>query len=103
MNFTDQNFQTEVLKSEKSVLVDFFAQWCGPCKALAPIIEELEKEYQGKAKVGSLDVDENMQTSTQYQVMSIPTLIIFKNGQAVERLIGLQSKKLLKDKLDNLL
>ena len=103
MNFTDQNFQAEVLKSATPVLVDFFAQWCGPCKALAPIIEELEKEYQGKAKVGSLDVDENMQTSTQYQVMSIPTLIIFKNGQAVERLIGLQSKKVLKDKLDNLL
>ena len=103
MNFTDQNFQTEVLQSATPVLVDFFAQWCGPCKALAPIIEELAKEYQGKAKIGSLDVDANMETSTQYQVMSIPTLIIFKGGQAVERLMGLQSKKALKDKLDNLL
>jgi thioredoxin 1 len=103
MELNDQNFQEEVLKSNLPVLVDFFATWCGPCKMQAPIIEELEKEYQGKVKILTLDVDKCQQTSGQYQVMSIPTLILFKGGKEVERLMGLQNKGVLKEKLDNLL
>ena len=103
MDLTDQNFEKEVLKSDLPVLVDFFAQWCGPCKMQAPIIEELEKEYKGKVKVFELDVDENPKTAGQYQVMSIPTIALFKDGQVLERLGGLQQKNILKDKLDKLL
>ena len=103
MDLTDQNFEKEVLKKDLPVLVDFFAQWCGPCKMQAPIIEELEKEYKGKVKVFELDVDENPKTAGQYQVMSIPTIALFKDGQVLERLGGLQQKNILKDKLDKLL
>lgn len=103
MEITDQNFETEVLQSKLPVLADFFAEWCGPCKMQAPMIEELEKEYQGKVKIVKIDVDANQQTATTQQVMSIPTLVFFKNGQPVERLIGLQSKNLLKEKLNNLI
>jgi len=103
MILTDQNFEKEVLKSDLPVLVDFFAEWCGPCKMQAPIIEELEKEYKNKVKVFALDVDANPQTAGQYQVMSIPTIALFKNGQATERLSGLQQKNILKDKLDKLI
>jgi thioredoxin 1 len=103
MEITDQNFETEVLQSKLPVLADFFAEWCGPCKMQAPMIEELEKEYQGKVKIVKIDVDANQQTAAAQQVMSIPTLVFFKNGQPVERLIGLQSKNLLKEKLNNLI
>ena len=103
MELTDQNFQKEVLQSDKPVLVDFFAEWCGPCKMIAPIMEELAKEYAGKAKVMSLDVDANQQTASVYQVMSIPTLIFFAGGKAVERLMGLQRKDVLVEKLNSLL
>ena len=103
MELTDQNFEAEVLKSATPVLVDFFAEWCGPCKIQDPIVEELAKEYAGKAKVFSLDVDQNQQTASQYQVMSIPTLIIFKNGKAAERMMGLQRKDVLVEKLNSLL
>jgi len=102
MELNDQNFTQEVLKSGQPVLVDFFAEWCGPCKMQAPIIEELAEEYQGKAKILSLDVDKSQQTAGQYQVMSIPTLIFFKNGKEVERLMGLQQKEVLKEKLNSL-
>jgi thioredoxin 1 len=102
MELNDQNFEQEVLKSAQPVLVDFFAEWCGPCKMQAPIIEELAEEYQGKAKILSLDVDKSQQTAGQYQVMSIPTLIFFKNGKEVERLMGLQQKEVLKEKLNSL-
>jgi len=102
MELTDQNFDQEVLKSQSPVLVDFFAEWCGPCKVQAPIVEELEKEYQGKAKVFQIDVDSNPQTAGQYQIMSIPTLAIFNNGQMTEKLTGLQKKTVLKEKLDKL-
>ena len=103
MELTDQNFEQEVLKSATPVLVDFFAEWCGPCKIQDPIVEELAKEYAGKAKVMSLDVDANQQTASQYQVMSIPTLIIFKNGKAAARMMGLQRKDVLVEKLNSLL
>ena len=103
MQLNDQNFDQEVLKSAQPVLVDFFAEWCGPCKMQAPIIEELEKDYAGKAKVLSLDVDQSQQTASAYQVMSIPTLIYFKGGQEVDRVMGLQQKRVLEQKLNNLL
>lgn len=103
MEVTDQNFEQEVLKSDIPVLVDFFADWCGPCRVQAPVIEELTKEYKGKAKVVKIDVDANQQTASQYQIMSIPTLAFFKDGKAVERLMGLQSKDLIKEKLDSLI
>ena len=103
MEITDQNFDQEVLKSDIPVLIDFFAEWCGPCKMQAPIIEDLEKEYQEKAKIVKMNVDQSPQTSNQYQVMSIPTIILFKDGQIVERLSGLQQKDVLKQKLDKLI
>ncbi len=96
---TDSNFQTEVLKSDKPVLVDFWAEWCGPCKMIAPMVEELAKEYDGKLKVGKVDVDSNQQTSMQYGIRSIPTLLIFKGGKVVDQLIGAVPKKMLAEKL----
>jgi len=93
LTFTDQNFDAEVLKSETPVLVDFWAQWCGPCKIVDPIVKELAEEYSGKLKVGRLNVDENQQTSSSYNVMSIPTLLIFKKGQPVKSMIGAQAKE----------
>lgn len=99
INFTDQNFSQEVLKSNQPVLVDFWAPWCTPCRVQGPIIEKLSKEVVG-VKVGKLNVDENGQTATQYGVMSIPTLIIFKNGQPVEQMVGVQAKDQLKKKLE---
>lgn len=94
--FTSQNFEQEVLKSDKPVLVDFWATWCGPCRRQAPIIEELAEE--GYA-VGKLDVDQEMELAQKYQVMSIPTLIVFKNGEEAARLVGLTPKEKLKELL----
>ena len=88
-----ENFEKEVLKSEKPVLVDFYADWCGPCNAMAPVIEELATELDGKAKVGKINVDENSDIAVEYNVMSIPTLIIFKNGKEEKRLVGLRDKE----------
>ncbi len=96
---TDTNFQTEVLKSDKPVLLDFWAEWCGPCKMIAPVVEELAKEYDGKLKVGKVDVDSNQQTSMQYGVRSIPTLLIFKGGKVVDQLVGAVPKKVLAEKI----
>lgn len=96
--FTDENFETEVLKSEIPVLVDFFAVWCGPCQMMAPVIEELSKEMEGKIKIGKINADENPQTSEKYGIMSIPTLILFKDGQVVKTLQGFRTKEdLLKE------
>jgi thioredoxin 1 len=92
---TDASFSQEVLQSDVPVLTDFWAVWCGPCKAIAPIVEQLATEYEGKLKVAKLDVDNNPQTPMQYGVMSIPTLILYKKGQPVERIVGYQNKDAL--------
>jgi thioredoxin 1 len=91
--FTDANFDQEVLQSKTPVVVDFWAVWCTPCRIVSPVIEELAKEYEGKVKVGKLNVDENQQTSGKYGIMSIPSILIFKNGQPVKTIIGAQGKE----------
>jgi len=88
ITITDDNFDTEVLKSDTPVLIDFWAVWCGPCRMIAPIVEELASEYSGKLKIGKLDVDNNQQSSIKYGVRSIPTLLIFKGGQLKDTIIG---------------
>ncbi len=90
--FTSQNFETEVLAAEKPVLVDFYADWCGPCKMMAPTVEQLADELAGTVVVGKLNVDESQDIAMKYRVMSIPTLILFKGGEVVGKLIGVQSK-----------
>ena len=91
--FTDGNFGEAVLQADKPVLVDFYADWCGPCKMMAPIVEKMADEYEGKAIIGKLNTDENMNISKQYNIMSIPTLILFKGGEAKEVMVGLQRKE----------
>ncbi len=93
LKLSSENFKKEVLNSEKPVLVDFYADWCGPCNAMAPVIEELAKELERKAKVGKINVDENSDIAVEYNVMSIPTLIVFKNGKEEKRLVGLRDKE----------
>ena len=88
LNFTDAGWDTEVLKSTEPVLVDFWATWCGPCRQMTPIIDQLAEEYQGKAKIGKLNVDEQGQTAMRYQVRGIPTLLLFKGGQVVDQRVG---------------
>ncbi len=103
VTFTDQKFQEEVLNSELPVMVDFFATWCGPCKMLSPVVEELANEYEGKLKVGKLDVDDNPNTAQTYGVQSIPTILFFKGGQVVDKMVGFQSKDALEEKLEALI
>ena len=91
--FTSENFEAEVLKSEKPVLVDFWATWCGPCKMIAPIVAEIAEENQGTIKVGKVDVDQQMPLAQKYRVASIPTLILFKDGQPVQQSIGFSTKE----------
>ncbi|MFH1618667.1 MAG: thioredoxin [bacterium] len=100
---TDSNFDAEVLKSAIPVMVDFWAPWCGPCRMLGPLIEELAGEYAGKIKVGKLNTDENPSVAGNFRINSIPTVIFFKDGQAKSHLTGLQSKAELKKQLDALL
>jgi len=100
LHLTDTNFKKEVLESDIPVLVDFWATWCGPCKMIAPAIEELAKEYVNKIKIGKLDVDANSGTATRYGVMSIPTLIFFKNGKIMDQAVGALSKADLKRKIE---
>ena len=100
ITFTDDNFDSEVLTSDVPVLVDFWAEWCGPCKMIAPSIEELANEYDGKAKVGKMDVDSNQNTSMKYGIRSIPALLIFKGGEVVEQIIGAVPKGQIQSKLD---
>jgi thioredoxin 1 len=102
MQFTDQNFEAEVLKSDKPVLVDFWAVWCGPCQMMGPIVEELAEEVKDKYKVGKMNVDENRETAAKFGIMSIPTLIIFKDGKAVKQLVGVQAKENLKEELEKI-
>ncbi|MEE9289131.1 MAG: thioredoxin, partial [Bacteroidota bacterium] len=96
---TDANFEQEVLKSNLPVLIDFWAEWCAPCRMIGPIVEEIAKEYDGKLKVGKLDVDSNPQVSMKYGVRSIPTLLVFRDGRVVEQIIGAVPKHQLVDKI----
>lgn len=100
ITITDENFETEVIKSNIPVLIDFWAVWCGPCKAIAPIVEDLAKEYEGKVKVGKLDVDNNQQSAIKYGVRSIPTLLIMKNGQVSSTIVGAVPKAQIVQKLN---
>ena len=99
IELTDGNFSQEVLKADTPVLVDFWAVWCGPCKMIAPVVEQIASEYEGKLKVGKVDVDNNQQTAMQYGIRSIPTLLVFKDGRVVEQIVGAAPKKALTDKL----
>jgi len=103
ITITDDNFESEVLKSDKPVLVDFWAVWCGPCQMQGPIVEEVAKTLAGKAKVGKMNVDENPQVAQKFGIMSIPTLMIFKGGSAVKQFIGVQSKETLLGELNKLI
>ena len=103
MVITESNFEQEVLKSEITVLVDFYADWCGPCKMMAPIVKELAEKFAGKCKVGKCNIDENIKVAQNYRVMSIPTFIVFKNGEAVVTAIGAMSKNDLESKINAVL
>ena len=103
VEITDANFETEVVKSDIPVLVDCWAAWCAPCRIIAPVVEEIAREYKGKVKVGKLDVDTNQRTTIQFGIRSIPTLLIFKDGKAVDQIIGAVPKKRITEKLDHIL
>ena len=101
--FTTENFDSEVLKSDIPVLVDFYADWCGPCKMMAPVVEKIDAEYGGKVKVGKINVDENPEIAGNYGVMTIPTIMVIKGGQVVEKTIGVQPKKALTNAVEKAL
>jgi len=101
IELTDSNFEQEVLQSTLPVLIDFWAVWCGPCRIISPIVEEIAKEYNGKLKVGKIDVDSNPRTSMQYGIRSIPTLLLFKDGRVVEQIVGAVQKRVIIDKLSH--
>ncbi len=100
---TDANFEQEVLNASEPVLVDFWAVWCGPCRMIAPVVEEIAREYEGKVKVAKLDVDHNPNTAVKFGIRSIPTLLIFKNGQVVDQIVGAVPKQHLTERLDRIL
>lgn len=100
IQLTASNFDAEVMKSDKPVLVDFWAEWCSPCRMLAPTVDTIASDYEGKVKVGKVNIDENSGLAEQFGIMSIPTLILFNNGKAVEKSVGLVSKTLLTNMLD---
>ena len=102
VTLTGQNFESEVLKSSKPVLVDFWAEWCGPCKMIAPLLDELAAEYEGKIKIGKINTDEQQDLASKYGINSIPTLLFFKNGQVVNQMIGARSKRDFKAALDGI-
>ncbi|MBR6771477.1 MAG: thioredoxin [Lachnospiraceae bacterium] len=101
--FTTANFEAEVLQSDIPVLVDFYANWCGPCQSMAPIVESMAKKYEGKVKVGKCNIDDEMELAQRYQVMSIPTFIIFKDGNIIDTTVGLMDSEELESKLEGLL
>jgi len=103
LEMTDSNFEETVLKSDKQVLVDFWAAWCGPCRMVGPIIDELSEEYEGKAVVGKVDIDSNQQYAAQFGVRNIPTVLVFKNGELVDRKVGVSSKNDYAQALDSLI
>ncbi|MGL4909475.1 MAG: thioredoxin [Bacteroidales bacterium] len=103
LEITDANFEQKVLKSTKPVMVDFWAEWCGPCRAIAPIVDELATEYEGKAVVGKVDVDANDQIPVKYGIRNIPTVLFFKNGELIDKVVGGASKSTFDEKLKGLL
>jgi thioredoxin 1 len=100
LTLTQDNFEKNVLKSQTPILVDFWAEWCGPCKMIAPVLDELAEEYSGRVNIGKVNVDENQNLAAEYGVRAIPTLLIFQNGQVAEQILGLKSKRDLKASLD---
>lgn len=102
-NFTDDTFEKEVLQASQPVLVDFWAEWCQPCQMVSPLVEELGQEYQGKIKVGKMNVDENINVPGNFGIMSIPTLMVFKEGKPVKTMVGVQGKDTLKKALEEAL
>jgi thioredoxin 1 len=100
LEFTDSNFQAEVVEADQPVLVDFWATWCGPCKMIAPTIEELASEYDGKARIGKVDIDQNQEVATQHGIQAIPTILVFKGGKVVQRFQGVSPKEKLSEALD---
>lgn len=103
LEFSDQNFDAEVTKSDKPVVVDFWAEWCGPCRMLAPTIDALANDYVGRVKVGKLDTDANRDAAMKFNISSIPTVLVFKGGQVVHKFVGLRQKQEFQQVLDNLL
>lgn len=101
LEFTDANFQSEVLESNQLSVIDFWAEWCGPCRAIGPVIEELSKEYEGKVKVGKVNVDHNPNLSMNYGITSIPAILFIKDGQVVDKQIGAVPKSVLQKKIDS--
>lgn len=101
LEFTDDNFQSQVLDSEQPVLVDFWAPWCGPCRMIAPAIEELSNDYQGRVRVGKLNTDDNPKMASSLGVSAIPTVMLFKGGNVVERFVGMQQKARMSSAIDN--
>lgn len=97
LKITSENYEEEVLNSKEKILIDFYADWCGPCKMMAPVVEEIAEELAGKIKVGKVNVDENQDLAMEYGIMSIPTLVVIENGKAVKTLVGFRSKQELKE------